>query len=98
MVLATTRYDPEQGPDVLFEGGGITVGHAAFPDTPDNVFRRVPLQVEGLRSFAAAAAAAAGAALPVRRRRADRLRGTAGDDPASSPTRTCWRGGSTPRR
>ena len=27
VVLATTRYDPEQGPDVLFEGGAITVGH-----------------------------------------------------------------------
>lgn len=59
VVLATTRYDPAQGPDVLFEGGSITVGHASFPETPDNVFRRVPLAVEGLPSFAAAVAAAA---------------------------------------
>ena len=59
VVLATTRYDATQGPDVLFEGGGITAGHAAFPDTPDNVFRSVPYAVEGLRSFAVAAAAAA---------------------------------------
>ena len=59
VVLATTLYDPDQGPGVLFEGGAITVGHAAYPDTPDNVFRRVPLAVDGLPSFAAAAAAAA---------------------------------------
>ena len=64
VVLATTRYDPQQGPDVLFEGGGITVGHAGFPDTPDNVFRRVPLRVDGLTSFAAAVAEAAGTHAP----------------------------------
>ena len=66
VVLATTRNDAAQGPDVLFEGGGITAGHAAFPDTPDNVFRRVPYSVEGLRSFAVAAATAA-AGRPVSR-------------------------------
>ncbi|MBJ7454923.1 MAG: adenylate/guanylate cyclase domain-containing protein [Thermoleophilia bacterium] len=61
VVLATSRYDRTNGPDVIFldedlEAGDIAMGHVAFPDTPDNVFRRVPLGVEGLASFSAVAA------------------------------------------
>jgi adenylate cyclase len=61
VVLATSRYDRTNGPDVIFldedlEAGDIVMGHVAFPDTPDNVFRRVPLGVEGLASFSAVAA------------------------------------------
>ena len=61
VVLATSRYDRSNGPDVIFldedlEAGGIAMGHVAFPDTPDSVFRRVPLGVEGLASFSAVAA------------------------------------------
>ncbi len=62
VVLATSDYAPSQGPNVIFldpdlEAAGIQVGHVAFPDTPDNVFRRVPLGVDGLASFSAVAAA-----------------------------------------
>jgi adenylate cyclase len=61
VVLATTDYTAELGPNVLFEdadldAAGTRVGHAGFPDTPDNVFRRVPLGVDGLASFSAVAA------------------------------------------
>ena len=61
LVLATTRYDAVNGPDVIFRDDdlravGVRVGHAGFPETPDNVFRRVPLAVDGLPAFAVAAA------------------------------------------
>ena len=61
VVLATSDYSPSQGPNVIFAdedltAAGVRVGHVAFPETPDNVFRRVPLRVDGLASFAAVAA------------------------------------------
>ncbi len=61
VVLATARYNGANGADVMFldedlTAAGIRMGHVAFPDTPDNVFRRVPLGVDGLGSFAAVAA------------------------------------------
>ncbi len=61
VVLATSDYSPSQGPNVVFldedlARAGVRVGHVAFPETPDNVFRRVPLGVDGLPSFAAVAA------------------------------------------
>ena len=61
VVLATSTYSREMGPNVIFSdedlaAAGVLVGHVAFPDTPDNVFRRVPLGVDGLASFAAVAA------------------------------------------
>lgn len=62
VVLATTGYSRDTGPDVVFRpedlaAAGVQVGHAGFPDLPDNVYRRVPLGVDGLASFAAVAAA-----------------------------------------
>lgn len=62
VVLATSDYDASNGPNVIFgdedlAAAGVKVGHVAFPDTPDNVFRRAPLGVDGLASFAAVAAA-----------------------------------------
>ena len=62
VVLATSDYSPSQGPNVIFTDedlarAGVRVGHVAFPETPDNVFRRVPLGVDGLPSFSAVAAA-----------------------------------------
>lgn len=61
LVLATTQYDRANGPNLLFyeedlDAAGVRVGHAAFPDTPDNVFRSVPSEVDGLVSFARATA------------------------------------------
>ena len=61
VVLATTGFAADTGPTVLYypedlAKAGVLVGHAAFPETPDSVFRRVPLGVDGLPSFSAVAA------------------------------------------
>jgi adenylate cyclase len=61
IVLATTQHDEVNGPNLLFfpedlDAAGVRAGHAGFPDTPDNVFRVVPPEVDGLASFARATA------------------------------------------
>ncbi len=100
-MLATTLYTPEQGPNIIFgdedlAAAGVVVGHVGFPETPDSTFRRVPLGVDGLQSFAAVAAGRflgpAGARRGLGPHRADRLRRRAGDHPRDPLRRRLERG------
>lgn len=66
LVLATALTDAVNGPNLIFydedlAAAGVRVGHAGFPHTPGNVFRTVPLRVDGLASFAVAVAETAAA-------------------------------------